>query len=36
MMTLEKFQPYLSDFGFLDLPPLRARIVTGTSAMRAR
>ena len=35
MMTLEKFQPYLSDFGFFDLPPARARIVIGTSTMRA-
>ena len=33
MMTFEKFQPYFRDFGFLDLPPLRARIVTGTSAI---
>ena len=35
MMTLEKFQPYLSDFGFFDLPPARARIVIGTSTIRA-
>ena len=35
MMTLEKFQPYLSDLGFFDLPPARARIVIGTSTMRA-
>ena len=33
MMTLEKFQPYLSDFGFFDLPPARARIVIGTSTI---
>ena len=35
MMTFEKFQPYFSDFGFLDFPPLRARIVIGTSTILA-
>ena len=36
MMTLRKFQPYRSDFGFFDSPPARARNVTGTSTTRAR
>jgi hypothetical protein len=36
MMTFRKFQPYRSDFGFLDSPPARARNVTGTSTTRAR
>ena len=36
MITLRKFQPYRSDFGFFDSPPARARKVTGTSTTRAR